>query len=277
MLAGIPISDLIWLALALIAAGAVTGVLAGLFGVGGGAVMVPVLYQLFAMIGVPEEVRMHLSIGTSLAVIIPTSIRSFRGHLKRDAVDMDTLKRWAIPVVVGVVLGSLIAAYVSSTALKAVFAVVATLNGLKLLIGRDDWRLGDAMPGTVGHGAYGLAIGVLSALMGIGGGVFGNMVMKLYNRPIHRAIATSAGLGVLISIPGALGYVWAGWPKMALLPPFSLGYVSLIGAALIIPTSVWLAPLGVRLAHGFSKRKLEIAFGLFLMLVGLRFAWSLVV
>jgi uncharacterized protein len=276
MLASIPVADLVWLALALIAAGAVTGVLAGLFGVGGGAVMVPVLYQLFALIGVPEEVRMHLSVGTSLAVIIPTSIRSFRGHLKRDAVDMETLKRWAIPVIAGVVLGSLIAAYVSSTALKAVFAVVATLNGLKLLIGRDDWRLGDAMPGTIGHGAYGLAIGVLSALMGIGGGVFGNMIMTLYNRPIHRAIATSAGLGVLISIPGALGYVWAGWPKMALLPPFSLGYVSMIGAALIIPTSVWLAPFGVKLAHGFSKRKLEMAFGIFLMFVGLRFAWSFV-
>jgi uncharacterized protein len=225
---------------------------------------------------VPEEVRMHLSVGTSLAVIIPTSIRSFRGHLKRDAVDMETLKRWAIPVIAGVVLGSLIAAYVSSTALKAVFAVVATLNGLKLLVGRDDWRLGDAMPGTIGHGAYGLAIGVLSALMGIGGGVFGNMIMTLYNRPIHRAIATSAGLGVLISIPGALGYVWAGWPKMAVLPPFSLGYVSMIGAALIIPTSVWLAPFGVKLAHGFSKRKLEMAFGIFLMFVGLRFAWSFV-
>jgi uncharacterized protein len=276
MLASIPVADLVWLALALIAAGAVTGVLAGLFGVGGGAVMVPVLYQLFALIGVPEEVRMHLSVGTSLAVIIPTSIRSFRGHLKRDAVDMETLKRWAIPVIAGVVLGSLIAAYVSSTALKAVFAVVATLNGLKLLIGRDDWRLGDAMPGTIGHGAYGLAIGVLSALMGIGGGVFGNMIMTLYNRPIHRAIATSAGLGVLISIPGALGYVWAGWPKMVLLPPFSLGYVSMIGAALIIPTSVWLAPFGVKLAHGFSKRKLEMAFGIFLMFVGLRFAWSFV-
>jgi uncharacterized protein len=275
MFASIPVADLVWLALALIAAGAVTGVLAGLFGVGGGAVMVPVLYQLFALIGVPEEVRMHLSVGTSLAVIIPTSIRSFRGHLKRDAVDMETLKRWAIPVIAGVVLGSLIAAYVSSTALKAVFAVVATLNGLKLLIGRDDWRLGDAMPGIIGHGAYGLAIGVLSALMGIGGGVFGNMIMTLYNRPIHRAIATSAGLGVLISIPGALGYVWAGWPKMAVLPPLSLGYVSMIGAALIIPTSVWLAPLGVKLAHGFSKRKLEMAFGTFLMFVGLRFAWSL--
>lgn len=276
LLAGLPLADLVALAAALIAAGAVVGVLAGLFGVGGGAVMVPVLYQLFALIGVPEEVRMHLSVGTSLAVIIPTSIRSFRGHLARGAVDMDTLRAWAVPVVLGVVGGAFIAAYASATVLKAVFAVVAILNGLKLLIGRDDWRLADDLPGRAGLSAYGLVIGVLSALMGIGGGVFGNMIMTLHNRPIHQAVATSAGLGVLISIPGAVGYAWAGWPRLDLLPPLSLGYVSAIGAALLIPTSVWLAPLGVRLAHGFSKRRLEIAFGLFLMLVGLRFAISLV-
>lgn len=276
LLAGLPLADLVALAAALVAAGAVVGVLAGLFGVGGGAVMVPVLYQLFALIGVPEEVRMHLSVGTSLAVIIPTSIRSFRGHLARGAVDMDTLRAWAVPVVLGVVGGAFIAAYASATVLKAVFAVVAILNGLKLLIGRDDWRLADDLPGRAGLSAYGLVIGVLSALMGIGGGVFGNMIMTLHNRPIHQAVATSAGLGVLISIPGAVGYAWAGWPRLDLLPPLSLGYVSAIGAALLIPTSVWLAPLGVRLAHGFSKRRLEIAFGLFLMFVGLRFVISLV-
>jgi uncharacterized membrane protein YfcA len=280
MIAGIPIAELAMLAVALIAAGAITGVLAGLFGVGGGAVMVPVLYQLFGLVGVPEDVRMHLSVGTSLAVIIPTSIRSFRGHRAKNAVDMDILKRWAVPVLVGVVAGSFLAAIVSSQALRGVFAVVATLNGLKLLIGRDDWRIADNMPGPVGMTGYGLGIGVLSALMGIGGGVFGNMIMSLHNRPIHRAVATSSGLGVLISIPGMIGYVIGGWAKgnpfaEGVLPPLSLGYVSLIGALLIIPTSVWLAPMGVKLAHGFTKRQLEIAFGIFLTLVGLRFGWSL--
>lgn len=276
MLAGIPMAELAALAVALVIAGGVTGVLAGLFGVGGGAVMVPVLYQLFVFIGVPEEVRMHLAVGTSLAVIIPTSIRSYRAHLARKAVDIATLRTWAVPVLLGVIAGALIAAMVSSGFLRGVFAVVATLNGLKLLFGRDDWRFGDTMPGRFVMWLYGLMIGVLSALMGIGGGVFGNMIMLLYNQPIHRAVATSAGLGVLISIPGTLGYVWAGWPRMDLLPPLSLGYVSLIGAALIIPASVWFAPLGVKLAHGFTKRQLEVAFGVFLLLVGLRFIATLV-
>jgi uncharacterized membrane protein YfcA len=127
-----------------------------------------------------------------------------------------------VPVILGVVIGTLIAAHASSFALKLVFAVVATLNATKLLLGRDDWRLGADLPGPLGMNAYGLGIGVLSALMGIGGGVFGNMILTLYGKPIHRAVATSAGLGVLISIPATIGYVIAGWPKMALLPPLSL-------------------------------------------------------
>lgn len=275
MLAGFPVADLAWLAAILIAAGAVTGILAGLFGVGGGAVIVPVLYQLFTIIGVPEEVRMHLCVGTSLAVILPTSIRSFKGHLKKGVVDMVTLRRWAVPVVVGVILGSFVAAWSSAVILQSVFAIVATLNGLKLLAARDDWRLGTDMPGPVGTGIYGFFIGILSALMGIGGGMFGNMIMTFYNRPIHQAVATSSGLGALIAVPGVVGYILAGWPKLSLLPPLSLGFVSVIGALLIIPTSVFFAPMGVRIAHNFSKRRLEVVFGIFLLLVGGRFIWSL--
>ena len=107
--------------------------------------------------------------------------------------------------------------------------------------------------------------------MGVGGGAMANMVFALYNRSIHSAVATSSGLGVLISLPGALGYIVAGWPKMAILPPFSLGYVSLIGVALIAPTAALAAPYGARLAHRLPRRRLEIAFGLFLTVVCLRF------
>lgn len=275
MLSSIPWVEVALLIAVLGVAGLVSGVLAGMFGVGGGAILVPVLYQFFQFVGVPEEVRMHLSVGTSLAIIIPTSIRSFRGHLAKGAVDMAVLKAWAVPVVIGVVLGTLLAAHASAQMLKAVFAVVATFNALKLLLGREDWRLGSDMPGRAGMTAYGFGIGVLSALMGIGGGVFGNMIMTLYGRPIHRAVATSAGLGVLISIPGVVGYVYAGFDKMALLPPFSLGYISVLGAILVAPVSVMVAPIGVRLAHGFSRRRLEIAFGVFLMVVAIRFGQSL--
>jgi uncharacterized membrane protein YfcA len=277
MIAGIPLNDLIFLAVSLIAAGAVTGLLAGLFGVGGGAVIVPVLYEVFRVIGVPEEVRMPLVVGTSLAVIIPTSIRSYRAHLAKGLVDTSIIKMWAVPVVLGVLGGSFIARYAPPDVFKAVFVAVAFASAMRLLFASDRWKLGDDMPGPFLMRIYGLVIGVLSALMGIGGGQLSSLFMTFYGRPIHQAVATSSGLGVLISIPGALGYIYAGWPKMDILPPLSLGYVSFIGFLLFIPTSIWTAPIGARLAHRLSKRKLEVAFGIFLLVVCARFFWSLIV
>ncbi|MBX3540039.1 MAG: sulfite exporter TauE/SafE family protein [Chelatococcus sp.] len=279
---GIPLYDLAWLVVALLCAGAVTGLLAGVFGVGGGAVAVPVLYELFRVTGVPEEVRMPLCIGTSLAIIIPTSIRSFNAHRSRGAVDMAILRQWAIPVVVGVCMGSLVARYAPEALFKSVFVVVAGVSAIRLLFGKDSWNLGLDMPRKAIMTLYGWLIGVLSSLMGIGGGQLSNLFMTFYGRPIHQAVATSSGLGVLISIPGTLGYIYAGWPRAAefpqvaaLQPPLALGYVSLVGLILFIPTSVLTAPLGVRLAHAMPKRKLEIAFGVFLLLVSGRFLLSL--
>lgn len=279
---GISWFDLAWLAVALLAAGAVTGLLAGVFGVGGGAVAVPILYELFRLVGVPDEVRMPLCVGTSLAIIIPTSIRSFNAHRAKGAVDMSILRVWAVPVVVGVIIGSFVARYAPADLFKAVFVLVAGVSAVRLLFGKDTWRFGLDMPARPIMIAYGWLIGVLSALMGIGGGQLSNIFMTFYNRPIHQAIATSSGLGVLISIPGAIGYIYAGWPRaaefpdvVALQPPLAIGYISLIGLALFVPTSTWMAPIGARLAHTLSKRRLEVAFGIFLLLVCARFAVSL--
>jgi uncharacterized membrane protein YfcA len=194
MIAGIPINDLIFLAISLIAAGAVTGLLAGVFGVGGGAVIVPVLYEVFRVIGVPEEVRMPLVVGTSLAVIIPTSIRSFNAHRAKGMVDTSIIKVWAVPVVLGVAGGSLIARYAPADLFKAVFVVVAFVSAMRLLFASDRWKLGDDMPGPLLMRIYGVIIGVLSALMGIGGGQLSSLFMTFYGRPIHQAIATSSGL-----------------------------------------------------------------------------------
>lgn len=277
MIAGIALNDLIFLALSLVAAGAVTGLLAGVFGVGGGAMIVPVLYEVFRVIGVPEEVRMPLVVGTSLAVIIPTSIRSYRAHLAKGMVDTSIIRVWAVPVVLGVIGGSLIARYAPPDLFKAVFVAVAFVSAMRLLFASDRWKLGDKMHGPFLMRIYGLVIGVLSSLMGIGGGQLSSLFMTFYGRPIHQAVATSSGLGILISIPGALGYIYAGWPKMDILPPLSLGYVSFIGFLLFIPTSIWTAPIGARLAHRLSKRRLEVAFGIFLLVVCARFFWSLVV
>jgi uncharacterized protein len=273
---GIPLNELIFVVLGLLAGGVATGLLAGLFGVGGGAIIVPVIYAVFGLMNVPEELRMPLSVGTSLAVIIPTSIQSFRTHKAKGAVDMDLLKLWAVPVILGVLIGSVIARYAPASLFKIVFVGVAMLTATKLFFGSEKWKLGDTLPSGLPMRLYGGLIGVLSSLMGIGGGQLANLFMTVYGTPIHRAIATSSGLGVLISIPGAIGFMIAGWPKMALLPPLSIGYVSLIGLLLIAPTSTFFAPYGARLAHRLPKRQLEIGFGIFLILVSLRFLWSIV-
>ncbi|MCA0400562.1 MAG: sulfite exporter TauE/SafE family protein [Proteobacteria bacterium] len=273
---GIPLAELFPLILALLAAGVLTGLLAGMFGVGGGAVIVPVLYQIFGMLGVPEEMRMHLCVGTSLAIIIPTSIQSFRTHYGKGKVLMDVLRLWAVPVVLSVIAGGAIAAFAPALVLKLVFVIVMSANAIKQLSGRDDWRISDDLPGPAGMRAYGVLIGLASSLMGIGGGAISNMILSFHNKPIHNAVATSSGLGILISVPGAIAYIIAGWGKMALLPPLSLGYVSVLGFLLVAPTSTLIAPIGARIAHATPKRRLEIAFGIFLVLVSARFIWSLV-
>ena len=275
--------EILELASLLLLVGALAGFLAGLFGIGGGAILVPVLYECFRLVGVPLEVRMPLCIGTSLAVIIPISLRSFHGHYRRGAVDMDVLRIWWLPIVTGVVAGSVVARYAPERLFKIVFVCVAYSAAARLLFARESWKFGDVLPKGPLMRAYGFCVGILSTLMGIGGGLFSNLLMTFYGRPIHQAVATSSALAVLISIPGALGYVYAGWPAAARYPdvtalqlPFALGYVSLIGAVLVMPISLFTAPLGVRAAHAMSKRALETSFGCYLFIVGSRFVVSLV-
>ena len=281
-MAGLNLTELIELALLLVAVGALSGFLAGVFGIGGGAILVPVFYECFRLAGVPLEVRMPLCIGTSLAVIIPTSIRSYRAHRARGAVDMDIIKSWWLPVLIGVIAGSVTARYAPERLFKIVFVMVAWSAAARLLLARETWKFGDDLPKGALMKAYGLVVGLLSTLMGIGGGLFSNLLMTFYGRPIHQAVATSSALAVLISIPGALGYVYAGWPAAAHYPdvaalqwPFAIGYVSLIGAVLVMPTSLLTAGFGVRVAHAMSKRTLEMAFGCYLFIVGGRFVLSL--
>ena len=272
---GLPVGELALLLAMLLCGGLVMGVLAGLLGIGGGGIMVPILYELFSATGVDEAVLMHLCIGTSLAVIMPTSLRSFFLHKAKGAVDMDIIRSMALPVVVGVVIGTLVARYANSVILTSIWAGAATMMALKMFFGRESWKLGDDIPGNPGRAIYGFFIGAISTLMSIGGGAFVTMMMTLYGRPIHQAVGTSSGFGPMIAIPGTLGFIWAGW-GVAGLPPGSLGYVSLLSVAIIVPVSVLAAPLGVRMAHGFSRRRLELFFAAFLALVAARFFWTLV-
>ncbi len=269
-----PLSEILIFSAALVAAGGVAGLLAGLFGVGGGAILVPVFYQVYGLLGVPDSVRTHVAVGTSLAIIVPTSIRSFSAHRKRGAVDMDLLKGWAIWIPLGTVLASVVAAYVSGEFLRIVFMVLALLIAFKMFFNRESWRLGTEMPGGAANAVAGGTIGLLSGLMGIGGGTLSNLWMTLWNRTVHQSVATSSGVGVLISIPGLFGYVWAGWGNPD-LPPFSTGFVNWITVFLVIPLTLLVAPLGVRLAHAMTRRQLEVGFGLFLFIISIRFFVSL--
>jgi uncharacterized membrane protein YfcA len=269
-------STLLPLIAVLAVAGALIGFLAGLFGIGGGAISVPVFYEVFQALGHAPEVAMPMAVGTSLAVIIPTSIQSSRGHFKRGTVDMDLLRLWALPVLVGVVIGSVIARFAAPQVFQLVFAAVAAVNAAKLLSGGSGWRLRDSLPGKAVLRSYGAGVGLISALMGIGGGAVSNLILTLHNVPIHRAVSTSAGVGVLIAIPGTLGYMAAGWGR-ADLPPDAIGFVSLATFALTIPTSLMTTRFGVALAHRLTRRQLELLFGLFLAAVCLRFLVAILV
>ena len=275
MVFGVPVSELLLLAALIIAAGLVTGILAGLFGIGGGTLIVPVLYEVFSVLGVPDEVRFQLCVGTSIAIIVPTNVRSFLVHRAQGAVMMDVVRTWALPAVVGVAVGSVVAAFAPAAVLKIAFVLIGTAIAFKLLSGRDSWRLADDLPGRVGMTGYGFFLGLSASLMGISGGAISNVILTLYGKSMHNAVATSAGLGVPITIAGTIGYILAGLPQQALMPPLSLGFVSLIGFAVMAPVASFTAPYGARLSHALSRRHLEVAFGCFLLIICGRFVVSL--
>jgi uncharacterized protein len=221
-------------------------------------------------------VRMPLTVGTSLAVIIPTAITSYITHRKKGAVHERALRLWALPCVAGVVLGSAIATFAPAALFKIVFAAVSAAVGVSLLIGQQSTQVADDIPPPLPMRIIGFVIGVLASLMGISGGMLSNMAMLMFGRSIHEAVATSAGLGIFISIPGAIGYALAGWPHMSELPPLSIGYVSVPGAVLLAVIGMWVAPLGAKLAHAIARRRLELAFAAYLLTMSARFVVALV-
>jgi uncharacterized membrane protein YfcA len=276
MLLGHPIDQIVWLVLLILAGGAVTGVLAGLFGIGGGGIIVPVLYEVFGVLQVTDDLRMQLCIGTSLAIIVPTSLRAYLAHKKKGAVMPSVMRIWLMPAVVGVVIGAAIASFAPSQVFKIAFVVFTAFIAAKMLFAGDRWNLSTELPGRALLAVYGFVTGLFSSLVGVSGGALSNAVLTLYGLPMQRAVAISAGIGVPITIVGATGYAIAGWPHMAQLPPGSLGFVSVIGFVLMAPVSSYTTTYGVRLAHWLPRRQLEIGFGIFLLLVSARFLATLI-
>ena len=269
-----PLTLLMTLA-ALLAGGLVMGFLAGFFGIGGGAIMVPVLDGLFRLGSVPDENRLQLCVGTSLAIMIPTTWRSAMAHRAKGSLDAGVARRLGPWVVLGVLGGILVVGNFPSAVIKVAWVLFGFGMGLKLLFGRDSWRLGDDLPKSKGLEVYATFVGAMSTLLSIGGGAFISGMLTLYNRPILTAIGTSSAFGPMIALPGTLGFMWAGYAASG-LPVGSVGYVNVLVALLVIPASVFAAPYGAKAAHLVSRRTLEVGLALFLMSTGARFLYALI-
>lgn len=254
------------LGLALVVIGGFAGVVGGLLGVGGGIVLVPAFFYTFAALGYGEGQVMQVCVATSLATIVVTSLRSVSAHNRKGAVDWGVLKSWGPWLVLGATIGVFVAARVSSVALQAVFGVLAGLAGLWMAFGRDSARLGDAMPGEPLRGLLASATGFFSAMMGIGGGTFGVPLMTLFSMPIHRAVATASGFGVLIAVPSVLGFLFV---RAEGAPPWTIGAVNIPAFLVVIGTTLLTTPWGVSLAHAMNPKPLKRAFAVFLTLVAL--------
>ncbi|WP_394171688.1 sulfite exporter TauE/SafE family protein [Saccharospirillum alexandrii] len=267
------LSWIIGLVVALSVTGVIAGLMAGLLGVGGGIVIVPVLYHLFTLLGIDESVKMHVAVGTSLATIIPTSLRSARAHANKGNLDSALLKSLAPSLLFGVLVGTLISGLVSGLVLSLVFGVIGLLVAANMAISKEPAALAETLPTGIVRHSIGTGIGGFSTLMGIGGGTLSVPVLTRCQVPMHRAVGTAAAIGIFISVPGALGFLINGWgvPER---PPFSLGYVNLIGFALIVPMTLWTAPIGARIAHAINAGLLRQLFAVFLFITAVRMLYG---
>jgi len=259
-------SILLQMAGLLLVIGAFAGVMAGLLGVGGGIILVPAFFYTFSALGYQSSQLMQICLATSLATIIVTSLRSVASHNKKGAVDWEILRRWAPGIVVGAVLGVMVAASLRSVVLQGIFGVLGIIVGIYLGFGRENWRLGAAMPGGLIRIILSPILGFLSVLMGIGGGSFGVPLMSLYAQPIHRAVATAAGFGVIIAVPSVIGFLLS-VPDVR--PPYTIGSVNVPAFILVILMTMITAPYGVKIAHSMDPKPLKRVFSFFLILVAL--------
>ncbi len=262
-----------WLIPLLVVTGLGAGLLAGLLGVGGGIVIVPVLYQIFGFMGIDPQVQMHLAVGTSLATIIATSIRSVIAHYRKNAFDAALFRHWAGAMFVGAMAGTWLANLSDFATLTMIFAVIALLIAVHLGAGNHHWHLRDQVPGGAGAALLPGVIGGLSAMIGIGGGSLSVAALSLFGVPIHRAVGTSAGYGMVIAVPGTVGFIVGGWSVTG-LPPYSTGFVNWLAFALIVPMTLLAVPLGARLAHSLSQTLLRKVFAVFLGLGAVRMFWD---
>lgn len=253
--------------------GAIAGLLSGLFGVGGGLIIVPILAFIFGLLHFPDAHVMHMALGTSLATIILTSISSARAHHRKHNVDWDIVRTIVPGIVIGTLLGSLVATSLHSDWLTLIFVifVLAVATQLMLDLKPDPHR---QLPGKAGTSLMGGVIGIISSLVGIGGGTLSVPFLVYCNTAMHRAIGTSAAIGLPIAVSGAIGYLVTGW-SITEMPRYSLGFIYLPAFAGIAIASVFTAPVGAAVAQRFSAKGLKRLFAVLLYVIGVKMVWGL--
>ncbi|MFT0891860.1 sulfite exporter TauE/SafE family protein [Pseudochelatococcus sp. G4_1912] len=271
---GSALSQYAFWVIAIAFAGLLGGLLAGLLGVGGGIIIVPVLYQVFTTVGIAETLRMKIAVATSLATIIATSAVSVKSHYDRGAVDTRLLKSWSGPIFVGVIAGAIIGGHVDGRVLSFVFATVALLVALQMTFTNRGAKIWDDFPNLAFRWGSGAFVGLISALMGIGGGSLSVPILSAVGYDIRKAVGTAAAIGFIIAIPGTITYVLSGIGVQG-LPPFSLGYLNWLGALVLVPLTMLTAPLGARLAHSIPRRMLQTCFAVFLAITSARMFYDL--
>ncbi len=265
---GLPLSEILALLVAVVAAGLIGGLIAGLFGVGGGTVIVPALFYAFEVLGLGGEANLHVAIGTSLMTIVATSWRSLGAHRSHGAVDEGVLKTWTPWVGIGALIGAAVAGFTSMEGLAIVYGVCLALIAAQMGLMPERFTLARDVPTGWTRRGVGTGIGLLSAMMGIGGGSFGGMMLTLCGRPIHQAVATASGFGVAIGAAATVGFVAFGWDTPG-RPPLSVGYVNVPAAIVMGLLTTLVAPYGARLAHRLDKKMLRKAFALYLLATAL--------
>ena len=257
----------------LLVTGVVSGVAAGLLGIGGGAIIVPALSAALLWLGFDSDVTQHVAVGTSLAIIIPTGIMSARAHHKRGAVDMEILKLWAPFVAGATFIGGLLAGFFSGDALRIIFGVMAFFIAANILLPFQERLMGHLRNSATTHRISATIVGFISALMGVGGGSLSVPTIHAFGATMHKAVGTGAAIGVFIALAGTLGFIISGW-SVAGRPPLSLGYINVIALVLVGVTAALCAPLGAALAHRMQQRTLKITFAVFLMFTGANMIWK---
>ena len=260
-------------ALAMLATGFASGVMAGLLGVGGGSIIVPALAVALALLHFDSDVIQHVAVATSLAVIIPTGIASARAHHRRGAVDVSVLRLWAPVIFVATLAGGLMARWYSGDALRIVFGILALVIAANIVLPFQERLVGHLRSSNTAHRVAAALIGYLSALMGIGGGSFTVPTLHAFGAPMHTAVGTSSAIGVAIAVAGTLGFMVSGW-GVAGLPPLSVGYVNALAFVFIAATAYLAAPLGAALAHRLNQRALKLVFAAFMAFVGAGMIWK---